>query len=446
MVTNSVAVDSIEQDDEPATPAGGRLSLRYSYYVLAVLSAITVLNYYDRNVISIILQPMKLALHLSDTEAGLLSGVAFAAVYSLLGVPIARFADRGNRVRVLGAALTIWSIMTAACGFASSALGLFAARMGVGLGEAGGLPSTHALVADYFPAERRSSALSTIAIAGSLGVIMGLSVGGIVSDHFGWRAAFWVGGAPGLLFALIALLTIREPSRRLAQTEAAVQARAPQVPFGLALKTLARRPAFVFTILGMTISSIAAFGQQAWGPTFLIRAYAMRAGQIGVIYGLLSAVPAIIGMLVGGLVVDRWVRKDKRALVWILILTYGLAIPFGLVVYLTTNLKVALATTFVHALFSSIYVGPNYALIQGLAGHKLRATAAAIYMAVINLVGLSAGPAVVGFLSDRLVPVAGANSLRWSLCILLLAYVACIPVFFLAARTVRADLADAEAS
>lgn len=438
-MTNSVVVDSIEQEAGPA--AAGRPALSYSYYVLVVLSGITVLNYYDRNVISIILQPMKLALHLSDTEAGLLSGVAFAVVYSLLGVPIARFADRGHRVRVLGAALTIWSVMTAACGFAGSAAALFFARMGVGLGEAGGLPSTHALVADYFPPERRSSALSTIAIAGALGVILGTSVGGLVSDHFGWRAAFWVGGAPGLIFALIALVTIREPRRSLAKG-----AEAPRVAIGAALKTLARRRAFVFTILGMTISSIAAFGGQAWGPTFLIRAYGLQPGQIGVIYGLLSAVPSILGMLFGGVVVDRWVRKDKRALVWILILTFGLSVPFGLVVYLTTSLKVALGVTFIQALFGSVYVGPNYALIQGLAGERLRATAAAIYMMVINLVGLSVGPAAAGLLSDRLAAVAGANSLRWSLCILLLANLVSLPVFFIAARTVRADLAEAEAS
>jgi MFS family permease len=422
-------------------PKEGTARSPYAYYVLGVLCLISVLNYYDRNVISIILQPMKRALHLTDTEAGLLSGLAFAVVYSLLGVPIARFADRGHRVPVLSTALALWSVMTAACGFAGNVVSMFVARMGVGVGEAGGLPTTHALVAEYFQPERRSSALSVIAIASSFGAVLGLAVGGVVADRYGWRAAFWVGGPPGLALALLAWLTIKEPSRRGGPEVVVTGA---TVPLGQAIAMLMRRRAFIYVVLGMMIASIAAYAQQAWSPTFFIRSFGMTPGRIGPLFSVLTGVPSIVGMLFGGVIVDRWTKRDRRAPVWIVLLTFGVSIPLSLIVFLTPNLNVALGVSAFGALIGSVYIGPNYALIQGLAGPKIRATAAAIYMMIINILGLSLGPAVAGMISDALTKVAGEESLRWSLIVTLVFYLVSLPLFALAARTVRADLDDAE--
>jgi MFS family permease len=420
------------------------LSTAYSYWVLFVLFLISVLNYYDRNVVAIILQPMKLELRLSDTDAGLLSGPAFAVVYSLLGLPLARIADRGRRVSVLSVVLTIWSIMTAACGFAVNMTTMFLSRMGVGVGEAGALPATHALVADYFPAQRRASALSVIAIAGNLGIILASLAGGLVAARYGWRAAFWVGGGPGLVLALIAFLTIREPSRR----KLALDAPPPvsPVPLGEAFAMLWRRPSFLFVTLGMTLASIGGYALQSWTPTFFIRTFGMSPGELGPIYGLLTGVPAIIGMLVGGVLMDRWIRRDRRALVWIQILTFSTAIPTSLVIFLSPSLKLAFAAVLINSLMTSIYVGPMYALIQGLAGAKIRATAAAVFMVVVNLIALSLGPLAAGFVSDKLKAIAGADSLRWSLCTMLVTYLLSLFFYLLAVRTVRADLDDADRS
>ena len=421
----------------------GNATLAYPYYVLAILSIITVLNYYDRGVIAIVLQPMKSALNLTDTQIGLLSGLAFSVVYSLLGVPIARIADRGHRVTVLGAALAVWSLMTAACGFAGTVTTMFAARLGVGVGEAGGVPTTHALVADYFSGERRSSALSVIAIATALGGILGLFVGGLVSEHYGWRAVFWVGGAPGLLFACLAWLTVREPRRRLAQIGALLLAPISPVPLGVAVRMLWRRPSYGLVMTGLTIAYIGFYALQTWTPTYFIRTFHLSPGQIGPTYALLTGVPQLIGMLIGGVIVDRWILKDRRAPVWILIGTFSLTIPLSLTIYLAHDLKVALAAAVLNALVSGVFVGPTYALIQGLAGHKIRATAVAIFMLVLNLVSLSLGPVVAGYVSDRLAAIVGNDSLRWSLCAMLLAYAVSLPFFVLSAGRVRADLDDA---
>ncbi len=428
-----------------------KTSLAYAYYALGILCLISVLNYYDRNVISIVLQPMKKELHLSDTQVGLLTGVAFAVVYSLLGVPVARFADRGHRVKVLSAALAVWSVMTAACGLATGVVTMFLARMGVGVGEAGGLPATHALVADYFPPRRRSSALSAIAVASGIGAILGLAVGGVVSDHFGWRAAFWVGGAPGLLIALIAVTTIREPSRWPAEAGAdgvvgPVPTPPAPVPLGTALRMLARRRSYVYLTLGMTISALGGYAAQMWTVTYFVRSFGLTPGQIGPMYSVLTGVPSIAGMLFGGLLVDRWIARDRRAAVWIQLATFGASIPLSLVVLLTHNLTVALTASAVGALIGGAYVGPMYALVQGLAGPKLRATAAAVFMMVVNIVGLSLGPVLAGLVSDRLAAVAGQESLRWSLLVMLLPVVICLPFFVAAAGRVRADLDEAESA
>ena len=424
--------------DKEQSPTVAAYSPRTLTYVLTVLATISFLNYYDRNLIGILLQPIKISLHLSDAGAGLLAGPAFAIVYCFLGIPIARFADRGNRVAVLSAALTIWSIMTSLCGFATSLVTLMLARFGVGVGEAGGLPTTHALVAEYFPEHRRASALSVIAIIASIGITAGTFIGGVLNDWIGWRGAFMVAGGPGLLFALIIILTVREPGRRTVANGVAAR-----LSIGEAFRALARRRSFLYVCGGMAFAALGEYALLVWTPTYLIRHFNLTPGQLGTHYSLVTGIPSIIGMLAGGLVVDRWIKRDSRASVWILMLTYTIALPLSLWIYLSNNLTEVYAIAFVSSLFAGIYVGPNYALIQGLAGAKMRSTAAAVYMLIVNLVGLGAGPYVAGFLSDMLAPSFGANSLRYALCIMLSTYVVGIALFLKAAQTVRADLLDA---
>ncbi|HLK25009.1 MAG TPA: MFS transporter [Caulobacteraceae bacterium] len=416
----------------------------YAWWVLSVLSVAGALNYYDRYVITIVLQPMKQALHLTDTQIGLLTGLAFATVYSVLAVPIARIADRGHRVGVLSIALAVWSMMTAACGLATSAAAMFAARVGVGVGEAGGIPSSHALIADHFPPARRSSALSVVALSSSFGAILGLAVGGVVSDHFGWRAAFFVGGAPGLLVAVVCAATIREPRHRAAQQGA--QAPAAALGLGSAIRVLVRRRTYGLVAVGATIAQLTGYGQGVWTPTFYIRSFGLTPGQVGILYSLLTGVPGLVGTLAGGVLVDRWMPRDGRAGVWTILFSYASAIPLGLVAYLTHNLALSLAASALAGFTGGMGTGPLYALIQGLAGQRLRATAVALYMLVIVLLGLSFGPMLAGVISDALAHVAGAESLRWSLIALIAPTLVGLPFFVLAARTVRGDLSEAERS
>ena len=419
--------------DERAAHSEGKL-----IYILAILAAVSFLNYYDRNLIGILLQPIKESLHLSDSDLGLLVGPAFALIYTVMGVPIARFADRGHRVATLSAALTIWSTMTSLCGFATSLTAMMLARLGVGIGEAGGLPTTHALVAEHFPPERRASALSIIAIVAMLGVMSGTLFGGLLNDWLGWRKAFMIAGGPGLLLAAIVFISIREPGKI-----AAAGGKVPTLGMLQALKKLARRRSFLFISAGMACAALSEYAAQAWIPTYLIRHFGLTPGELGLRYSLLTGIPAVIGMLTGGLVVDRWVKRDPRASVWILILTFSFAIPMSLAFYLSDNLTVALGIQCIYSLFAGLYIGPNYALIQGLAGEKMRATAAAIYMLIVNFVGLGAGPLLAGMLSDFLSKQFAIEGLRWALCLMLSSSLVGLFLFLKAVRTVATDLADA---
>lgn len=414
----------------------------YARWVLAVLSAGTALNFYDRTVMTIVLQPMKLALGLSDTQVGLLTGLAFAAVYSLLAVPVARIADRGFRVRVLTVALGLWSLMTVACGMATNAMTMFVSRFGVGIGEAGGMPSTHALIADYFPPNRRASALSVIAVASSVGATLGLAISGVVSDHFGWRMAFFVAGAPGLLVALVCAATVREPRTR---DDARSIAAVPALPFRAALGQLAARRSYVFVTLGATIAGLTFYAQQAWTPTYYIRSFGVTSGQIGVGFALVAGVPTMVGTLLGGTLVDRWTVRDNRAAVWVILFSFAASIPLSLAVYTSRVFGLALGASALAAFNNGVFVGPLWALIQGLAGERLRATATALYMMVAVLVGMSIGPLLAGMISDTLVPYAGADSLRWSMIVLIAPTALSLPLIAAAARTIRADLTAAEA-
>jgi MFS family permease len=413
------------------SPDGIRLG-----YVLTILAAIGFLNYYDRNLIIILLQPIKQDLKLSDSAVGLLAGPAFAIVYCTLGIPIARFADRGYRVKVLSAALAVWSAMTSLCGFAVGLGSMALARFGVGVGEAAGLPSTHALIAEYFPPERRASAMSVIAVVASVGVMAGTVVGGVVNDHFGWRAAFMLAGIPGFFLALLTVLTLREP-RPFASVKT------ERLGFFEAFRALARRRSFLYVCGGMAFTALGEYALQTWSPTYLIRHFGMSPGQLGLRYSLPVGIVSTIGMLGGGLLMDRWIKRDVRASIWILIVTFCAAVPLSLITFLTNSFTVVYVVAFIGALFSGLYIGPNYALIQGLAGAKMRATAAATYMMIVNLVGLGCGPLAAGLLSDFLSRRFGPDGLRYALCCMLSTYVVGIVLFLKAAQTVRADLEDA---
>lgn len=413
----------------------------YRWYVLGLLVAVNLLNYFDRNLITILIEPIKKDLSLSDGQAGVLMGLAFALIYSLLGIPVARYADRGRRVGVLGASLALWSVMTTLCGTATNFATMFLTRLGVGVGEAGGLPSTHALVGAYFPPQQRGTAMSIVAVGGSLGLLLGLVAGGLMHEAFGWRSAFLIAGVPGVIIALILLLTVREPPLPPARPGENRQ------NLGEALRLLWERKSYVWLTVGLGIATIGAYGHQAWIPTFLMRSFGLSPAETGIYYGMASIPAAFVGVLGGGLIIDRLSRRDARWPLWITAMSFAAMVPIALAFFLAPSLPgvvgrpwIVVALALPIATLGVMWTAPCFALIQNLAGARLRATAAAAFMLVTNLVGLSLGPPITGWISDALAGIAGSDSLRLALAIVSLPYLIGVVLFLRAARTVKRDL------
>ena len=415
----------------------------YSQYVLGILGLITVLDYYDRSLISILIEPIERGLHLDDAQIGLLTGVAFAFAYGIFGIPLARLADRYGRVRILTAGVFVWSVMTVvtarAVGFATMAL----ARSGVALGEAGAFPSIQALVSDYFPVHRRGKALSVIGVCGGIGLTFALAGGGMLNDWLGWRGAFLLSGAPGLVLAVLLWLTVREPVR--GGVSPAGNARADDPGLGASLRILMRRRSFVHLCIGLALVCIGAYAQSTWTPAFLMRTYHFSTGEVGAYYSAAVGPGTLVSILVGGLLNDWFLRRRHYAApVWILVAAFALMVPPAIVTYLTRDFALAMGLTLGTTLLGGIWVAPLYAVVQSLAGPDLRALAAAVASVITSVIGLSAGPYVAGLLSGLLAPRFGARSLGISLCLLNATYVMGIVHFLLAIRTIKTDVAEAE--
>jgi predicted MFS family arabinose efflux permease len=413
----------------------------YPGYVLFILGLISSLNYYDRNLISILVEPMKRDLHLSDSDIGLLTGIGFALMYSLVAIPMARIADRHGRVRVLAASLAAWSFMTVLSGRAGSFMTMLLARVGVGIGEAGGLPATHALVADYFPPISRGKALSVIGICAALGISLALAGGGLINDWHGWRLAFYVGGLPGIVLSVLVLFTIREqPYTDSIETSTPSR---PTIGLGTVFSTLWRRRSYVHLCVGLGIGAIGAYGQFAWSPAFLMRNYHLSAGRVGSYYSAVVGPATLIAVFIGGALNDWLVKRDNRWPFWLLAACFAINVPASLVFFLVHNFALAMGMTVLTTVVGSLWVAPSYAIVQNLAGPQMRAIAAAIFMMIVNIVGLGLGPYLTGVLSDRLTLRFGSDALAMSLCIVTMTGAVAVISFLLATRTASADVRSA---
>lgn len=436
-----MSTDQSGSDAEPALQL--RTGRSYSRYVLAVLGAISILDYYDRSLISILIEPIERGLRLDDAQIGLLTGIAFALAYGVCGIPLARLADRYGRVRVLTAGLAVWSVMTVLTARAVNFTTMALARSGVALGEAGAFPSIQALVADYFPLERRGTALSVIGMCGGIGLTFALAGGGLLNDWLGWRGAFLVSGAPGLLLAVLLWLTVREPVR--AQRRSGTRSEATEPSQKASLRALAGRRSYVHLCIGLAFVGIGAYAQSTWTPAFLMRTYHFSTGQVGGYYSAAVGPATLVSIFLGGLLNDWFLRRQRYAApVWILVAAFALTVPPTIVTYLTRDFTLAMVLTVVSTFLGSIWVAPFYAVVQNLAGPELRAFAAAVVSVIISVIGLSAGPYLAGLLSDVLAPHYGARSLGISLCLLNVTYLLGIIHFLLALRTIQADVAEAE--
>jgi predicted MFS family arabinose efflux permease len=381
-------------------------------YVLGILVVVYTFNFIDRQILSILLESIKADLHLSDQALGFLAGFAFAAFYATLGIPLALWADRGNRRNLISLAIALWSVMTALSGLAQNFWQLAAARIGVGIGEAGCSPPAHSLIADYYAPHERATALGIYALGIPFGIMFGLFLGGWINDAFGWRNAFFVVGLPGLALALLVRFTLTEPERGMSEART-VKADKPGIME--TFRFLASRPSFVHLAFAGALAAFVGYGVISWFPAFLIRSHGMSTSQIGLWLGLMMGAAGGAGMFLGGYAADKFGAKDTRWYLWSPAVAMVAAIPFGVAAYLVDNPYLALVLFAPPIFAANFWQATSFAQTQSLVRLRMRSVASAILLFVANIIGLGAGPWAVGTLSDFLAPQYGADSLRWSL-------------------------------
>jgi len=417
-------------------------SIDYVRYVVGILTVVYIFNFMDRQILSILMEPIRREMHLSDTQLGFLGGVAFALFYATLGIPIARLADQYSRVNLITICLTIWSFMTLLCGMAANFMQLLAARIGVGIGEAGGGPSSHSLIADYVPVQNRATALGIFSLGVPIGLMAGFLAGGWLEQHYGWRAAFMAAGIPGLILAVIFRLTVKEPKRGHSQIEAQI-VHADQPSIVQVLHHMRAIRTFRFLAAAAAMQAFAGYCLIQWLPSFLARSHQMSSGDIGFWLAMTIGAGGGIGTLGGGYFADRFSRQNMGWQLWLpgIGSLAGALLSFG--VMLAGRPEAVLVFVFAHSIAVNAYLGPSFAVTQTLSPVRMRALASALLLFVINIVGLGLGPQFVGILSDLLRPALGEESLRYAILTGCMTYFAAALLFAIAGRAAREDFKNA---
>jgi predicted MFS family arabinose efflux permease len=409
---------------------------RYRWLVLVVLTIVYTFNFIDRQILVILQEPIKAELSLSDAQLGLLTGFSFALIYVCAGIPIAWLADRSNRRNIVAGSLALWSGMTALSGMVGSYSQLVLARLGVGLGEAGGSPPAHSMISDYFPPEKRGTALSFYTAGIYLGILFGFAGGGYIAETFGWRNAFFIVGIPGLFFAFVVLVLVREPLRGRWDHGQTVKKSSLETT----VSTLKQRRSFWWIAFGCAMTSFVAYGNGNFYPSYLMRSHGFSVAEVGFALGLVSGVAGAIGTFMGGFLADRWGREDKRWYVWIPIIGNCLAIVPMAYAILSEDATLLLLVLFPANILNSLYLGPSIAMCQSLVSPAMRAMASAILFFILNMIGLGLGPVIVGLLSDSFVELFGDNNLRYAMICALLMGLSGTACFVMAARNLLPDL------
>jgi MFS family permease len=399
----------------PARPLVEPLASRWrKWYVLAVLILIGLFNYIDRQSLAILQIPIKRELGLSDTELGALTGLAFAFLYTFMGLPIARLADRSNRKWLIAVALGVWSLMTAASGLAVGMITLVITRMGVAVGEAACAPTSHSLISDYFRREQRATAIGLWMLTFPIGTMLGFVAGGWLTTAFGWREAFAVLGLCGLALVPLVLLTVREPQRG-AMDSALASGQQPSL--ATALRTLWSLRAFRHATLAGALVDYALYATLNWNAPFYNRVFGLSMHEIGAHLALLSGIGGGLGVYLGGALTDRLGRRDARWYMWVPAIAALAAVPIMMIQYFTTLPRLSLLAGYLPALCLSSFLAPLVATGQMLVPATLRAFTSAVLALAVNIIGLGLGPLVTGILSDLLVTHyhLGNDSLRYAI-------------------------------
>jgi MFS family permease len=423
------------------TTANNKTAVR-PHLALFLLTVVYAFNFIDRQILVILQEPIKQDMGLSDTQLGLLSGFSFALVYVLAGIPIAYLADRGNRRNIIAIALTVWSGMTAISGLAQNYTHLLLARIGVGLGEAGGSPPSHSMISDYYAPEHRGKAMSFYSTGIYIGILFGFALGGILADELGWRMAFFVVGIPGVLFAGVLMLLLKEPVRGSWDAGADKNAKAS---FKETLTFLMTRKSFWYAALGTAMMSYKSYGNGNFMPSFLYRLHDMSLSEIGFTLALVSGVAGAVGTFMGGVLADKLGAKDKRWYLWTPMWGAIIALPLGIYVLLTLNTKSLIIALVLSTVTSTLYLGPCIAISHALVPPHMRAMTSAVLFFILNMIGLGLGPLLTGLLSDWFTAQHGVVGLRYAMLSSYILGSSAIVFFFIAGRHLLNDLAQLEA-
>lgn len=414
----------------------------YRYFVLGLLTLVYVFNFVDRQIVNILGQLIIEDLQLSDAQFGMLSGIAFAAIYATFGIPIARWADTGSRRNVITVSLAVWSAMTAICGSVQNFWQMFLARAGVGIGEAGCSPAAHSMVSDIFPPNKRSTALSIYSLGVYGGLLVGYMAGGYLATLYNWRLVFVIVGVPGIILAIIFRLVVKEPPRGMAESKKS----ADTPSFKAVLQLLWSRPSFKHIALGCAMHAFVNYGLSNFMPLFLGRVHLLPIAEIGTWLGLSIGFGGLIGVFCGGYFSDKLANRtgDMRWHIRVPMYSTLIAMPFYWLtfLYLDTGVGAALFY-FIPSIFGSMYLGPCISMTHGLVGLRMRAVASAILFFILNLIGLGIGPWLTGMVSDLLRPEYGDESIRYALALMVLVNFWCVFHYHRATRTLKADLAKA---
>lgn len=406
-------------------------------YILFILMLVYLVNFIDRQILSILLQPIKEEFGVSDALLGLLIGPTFALFYAVMGLPMAMLADRMNRRTLIGLSLTLFSVMTAVCGMVGQFWHLMVARILTGVGEAGTGPASQAMISDLYPPQERSRAQAVYATGSNLGILVAFGLGGLIIDRFGWRTGFFLAGAPGLVLVALLFLTVDDVPR--GQSEA-VADDAPAPPIGMVLRQLWASPAFRLTTLGACTTCFTGYAVFGFFPTFLARSHGMTITQIGFSVALMTGVGGGLATYASGVLADRLARRDVRWNLYIPAIAAFITLPLAPVCFLTNDTTLALVAATPILAMTAAFIGPVIATIQRLVPLRMRATSIATLILIDNIVGLGLGPQFVGLASDWLTPTFGADALRIAMLMAMAGSAVSFIGFILAAHRLRAEI------
>lgn len=413
----------------PARPAAPR------GLVLAMLLLVYIFNFLDRQILSILAQPVKADLGLDDAQLGMLGGLAFAVLYSTLAIPLALLADRTSRSWVIAVSLGVWSGFTALCGTAQSFGAMFLYRLGVGVGEAGGVAPSYALIGDAYPPDRRARALAVYSLGIPLGSAGGALLGGYIAQTVEWRTAFLVVGLLGLAVAVPFKWIVRDPPRAARPAD--------QVPIGRVFGILAAKPSFWLLAFGAAAGSMCGYGVAFWLPSMILRSYGLNLAQVGQFFGALLLTGGVAGILLGGWVGDRLGGRAKRWYALAPALCYVAGTPLFIAGVLAGTWQAAFALFVLPQALVYVWLGPVLTAVQHLVPPHMRATASACFLLINNLIGLGLGSWVIGALSLHLTPAFGAaDGLRYAIAAGLCLYLVAGTLMALASRFLARDWVD----